>query len=72
MSVRKDRSTGNAKIIKLILRFKLREAKSSKVLRFECYFLLAPESKSEKSETEETRICFKTVNSDNNNDTIKS
>lgn len=71
MSVRKDRSTGNAKIIKLIHPCKLREAKSSRVLRFECYFLLASES-NQKNETEETKIRFKTINSDNNNDGIKS
>ena len=59
MSVRKDRSTGNAKIIKLIHPCKLREAKSSRVLRFECYFLLAPESNLRKMKQKRQRFVSK-------------
>lgn len=58
--VRNDGSTGNAKIINLIHQCELRKAKSSKVLKFECYFLLAPESNLGKIK-QKRQNCFKTV-----------
>lgn len=57
--VRNERSIGNAKTINLIHQCELRKAKSSKVFKFDCYFLLAPESYLRKVEQRRQRLVLK-------------